>query len=71
LAGSQVIVPLLWQVSQLALVLTWFAVLALAIVPLWQLEQPVVTDTLAWNLAGSQVVVPLLWQVVQLAVVAT
>ena len=35
-------------------------------VPLWQLEQPVVTTTLAWNLAGVQLV-KLLWQVPQVA----
>ena len=35
-------------------------------VPLWQLEQPVATDTLEWNLAGVQLV-KLLWQVPQVA----
>ncbi len=38
--------------------------------PLWQLEQPVVTTTLAWNLAGVQLL-KLLWQVAQLSVVLT
>jgi hypothetical protein len=32
----------LWQVSQAAVVCTWFAGLPLAVVPLWQLAQPVV-----------------------------
>ncbi len=46
----------------------WLPVLPVAVVPLWQLEQPVVTTTLAWNLAGVQLV-KLLWQVPQVAVV--
>ena len=62
----------LWQVSQAALVTMCLLDLVLAMVPLWQLAQPLLTETLACNFAGSQVVPkPLLWQVVQLAVVGT
>jgi hypothetical protein len=39
-----------------------------AVLPLWQLEQPVATVTLAWNLAGAHAV-KLLWHVPQVAVV--
>jgi len=46
----------LWQLSQLAVVARCDAVLPVATVPLWQLEQPVLTETLAWNLAGVQLV---------------
>jgi hypothetical protein len=62
----------LWQVSHAALVRMCLLDLVVAVVPLWQLAQPVVTETLAWNLAGSQLLPkPVLWQVVQLALVAT
>ncbi|PKO62104.1 MAG: hypothetical protein CVU24_05650, partial [Betaproteobacteria bacterium HGW-Betaproteobacteria-18] len=53
-APDQVLVDL-WQLSQLAVVAKWVLVLPLATLPLWQLAQPVTTDTLAWNLAGVQV----------------
>ena len=46
----------LWQLSQLDVVARWLAVLPVAVVPLWQVEQPVLTATLAWNLAGVQLV---------------
>ena len=37
-----------------AVVDRWLLFLPLAILPLWQLEQPVLTLTLAWNFAGVQ-----------------
>jgi hypothetical protein len=40
-------------------------------VPLWQLAQPVVTETLMWKAAGSQLGYPALWQAVQFALVET
>jgi hypothetical protein len=46
----------LWQLSQLAVVNMWLPVFPVAVVPLWQLEHPVVTVTLAWYLAGVQLV---------------
>jgi hypothetical protein len=49
----------------------WDAVLPVAMVPLWQFEQPVVTETLAWNLAGNQLTGAFLWQLAQLALVLT
>jgi hypothetical protein len=66
-AGSQAVVR--WQVSQEAVVATWFAGLPRALVPLWQVAQ-VPGVTLAWlKVAGSQAVVR--WQVSQEAVVTT
>jgi hypothetical protein len=46
----------------------WLPFLPVAELPLWQLTQPVTTDTLLWNLAGVQPV-KLLWQVPHVAVV--
>ena len=55
LAPLQVLLDL-WQLSQPAVVERWLLFLPLAILPLWQLEHPVLTLTLAWNLAGVQLV---------------
>jgi hypothetical protein len=61
LADSQAVVR--WQLSQLAVVCTWLAVLPRAWLPLWhEAQDPGVT--LAWlNAAGSQAVVR--WQLSQ------
>ena len=53
LAPLQVVLDL-WQVSQLAVVRICPLFLPVAVVPLWQLEQPVTTETLLWNFAGVQ-----------------
>jgi len=59
----------LWQVVQLAVVLTWLALLPVALVPLWQLVQVVAEVNVLWSaLAPVQIVVDL-WQLSQLAVV--
>jgi hypothetical protein len=50
------IVVNLWQLSQPAVVDRWLAVLPVATAPLWQLEHPVLTATLAWNFAGVHAV---------------
>ena len=55
LAPLQVLLDL-WQLSQPAVVDRWPLFLPVATVPLWQLEQPVTTETLLWNLAGVQAV---------------
>jgi hypothetical protein len=69
LAGNQVVVPLLWQVVQLAVVRTWFVVLPDALVPLWQVPQTVAAVKVLWStLAPIQVLVDL-WQVSQVATV--
>ena len=53
----------------MAVVLTWFAVLPVALTPLWQLEQVVALVKVLWSaLAPVQIVVDL-WQLSQLAVV--
>jgi hypothetical protein len=57
-----------WQVSQDAVVTTWFVGLPLALVP-WQLAQVPATTPVWLNVAGSQAVVR--WQVSQDAVVTT
>jgi hypothetical protein len=70
LADDQVLVDL-WQLSQLPVTLACRALLGLPTAggkaPVWQVEQAVLTLTLAWNLAGAQVPKPDLWQVSQLA----
>ena len=54
---------------QLAVVLTWLALLPVALTPLWQLEQVVALVKVLWSaLAPVQIVVDL-WQLSQLAVV--
>ena len=54
----------------MAVVLTWLAVLPVAFVPLWQVEQTVAAVNVLWStLVPSQVVVDL-WQLSQFAVVA-
>jgi hypothetical protein len=58
-----------WQVSQDAVVTTWFAGLPLALVPLWHVAQVPGTTPVCENVAGIQAVVR--WQVSQEAVVAT
>ena len=59
----------MWQVVQLAVVLTWLAVLPVALLPLWQLVQVVALVNVLWSaLAPVQVVLDL-WQLSQLAVV--
>jgi hypothetical protein len=45
LVPAQAVVDL-WQVSQVAVVTMWLADFGVAIVPLWQLAQPVDTETL-------------------------
>ena len=53
----------------MAVVVMWLAVLPVALVPLWQLEQLVAVVKVLWSaLAPLQVVLDL-WQVSQLAVV--
>jgi len=59
LAPDQLLVDL-WQLSQLAVVGKWLADLPLARLSLWQVVQPVLTETLAWNFAGVQVEYPAL-----------
>ena len=70
MADDQVLVDL-WQLSQLPLTLAWIVLFGLPAAggkaPVWQVEQAVLTLTLAWNLAGAQVPKPDLWQVSQLA----
>jgi hypothetical protein len=59
----------LWQVVQLALVLTWLEPLPVALLPLWQLVQVVAELKVRWSaLAPSHLLVEL-WQLSQLAVV--
>ena len=54
---------------QFAVVLTWFAVLPVALVPLWQLVHVVAPVNVLWSaLAPVQIVVDL-WQLSQFAVV--
>jgi hypothetical protein len=55
LAPSHLLVDL-WQLSHEAVVVRWLLLLPLATVPLWQLEHPVLTLTLACSLAGVQLV---------------
>ncbi|OIN93268.1 MAG: hypothetical protein AUJ20_04730 [Comamonadaceae bacterium CG1_02_60_18] len=55
LAPFHVLVDL-WQLSHAAVVDKWPLFLPVAVLPLWQLEQLLVTETLAWNLAGVQLV---------------
>ena len=61
MAGLKVLVP--WQASQVALEAMCVAVLPLAVVPLWQLAQPVVMPTWSNAVAGFQAAV--LWQLSQ------
>jgi hypothetical protein len=59
----------LWHVEQLAVVDTWFAVLPVAVWPLWQLAQLVAAVNVVWlTLVPLQVEVDL-WQLSQLDVV--
>jgi hypothetical protein len=59
----------LWQVVQLAVVVMWLAVLPVALLPLWQLEQLVALVKVLWSaLAPLQVLLDL-WQLSQPAVV--
>jgi hypothetical protein len=70
LVPAQVLVDL-WQDSQLALVAMCAADLVEAMLPLWQLAQPVLTATFMWNLAGNQFGYPAWWQLVQFKLVET
>ena len=58
-----------WQVSQVAVVGTWFDGLPLAVVPLWQVAQEPGATPVWLNVAGVQAVVR--WQASQLCAVGT
>ena len=68
MAGFQAVV--LWQLTQFAVVGICAAVLPVAVLPLWQLEQLVELVKLLWSMPVAGVQADVLWQVLHAAWVA-